>query len=103
MKPEQVVAAYRKAACELFGVSVHEASIYIVEPDVDRGAWAPQSLGIVRLEADLRTTGDTGTLPDRIGYWAPDGLDNCVRLDEAAGCNTFIEYINAGVAAIWSV
>lgn len=71
----------------------------IVEPN----DWAPGSLGVILLEPDLRTEGDTGTLPGHLSYYGPDGFGSCERLDHAAGCRTFIEYINPAVAAIWPV
>ena len=85
-----VVSAYRKAAQKIYGLTHQEARQVIYTPKDDRGEWAPGALGIVSFE--------DGLLPD---YWSPDFLDSCVRLDREGGMGTFIEPVNAAVAAIW--
>lgn len=94
------VQAYREAAQRLYGVSPEEAATYIKAPEDDPGGWAPDALAIVYLEADMRTPSDTGTIPTRLGYWSQGGLEECIRLGQAAGVG-FVEYINAAVAAVW--
>jgi hypothetical protein len=89
----QVVEAYRKAAQDLYGITRKEAEDAIVAPEDDPGEWAPDSLAVIRMEF-----GDH--MADRIGYYAPRGLDECVRLGDAAGTG-YIEYVNAAVAAVY--
>ncbi len=85
-----VVSAYRKAAQELFGISEQEARECIYTPDSDLGGWASDSLGIINFEH--------GYLPD---YWSSRHFDDMTRLGNKSGTGTYVEDINAGVAAIW--
>ena len=99
---EQVRDAYRRAAVKLFHISEHEAGIYIRTPEEDKGEWASDSMTIIYLEADCRTEGDIGTLPALLDYYEREGMNNCTRLDEEVDIGTYIEYINAAVAAVWT-
>lgn len=101
-KSEQIKIrdAYRRAAVKLFGISEHEASVYIVAACDDKGEWAEDAVGIIYTEADCRTAGDTGTLADLLDYYDPHGDERLAALDEAAGMGCFIERINAAVCAV---
>jgi len=100
-KTKLTVAAYRKAAKQLFHVSDVEVETYIKDPAEDRGQWAPDALAIIYLEPDCRQAEDLGILPEVLGYYSENGMEECARLDAETELDTFIEYINAAVAAVW--
>lgn len=93
--------AYRNAARELFGISQVEAEVYIRTAADDPGEWAPDALLVIYTEADCRKEGDEGMLPGLLDYYSNRGDERCAALDAAAGQGTFIERINAAVAAVW--
>jgi len=90
---QKTVEAYRRAARKAYGISQREAEQAIVAPENDPGEWAPNSLAVIYLEF-----GDN--MADQIGYFAPRGMDECIRLSDGAGSG-YIEWINAAVAAVY--
>lgn len=96
----KAVEAYRQAAARLFGANKAEVENYIVAPDEDRGEWAPQSLAVIYLEPNFTFPEDTGVIADRLGYYSPNGMEECFKLGELAGVG-YVEYINAAVAAVY--
>ena len=86
----QAVKAYRQAAQKLYGYTQAEAEACIYSPKDDPGGWAPDALVILNLEQGL----------SRLGLYAPDWLEEGLRLGEEAGVG-FVEHINGAVAAVW--
>ena len=98
----ETVAAYRKAAAKLFGASEVEQKCYIRHPDDDTGGWAPNALVVIYLEPDGRQEGDNFEIPTALDYWNPQGFENCARLSAEVGDGSYIEHINAAVAAVYA-
>ena len=87
---------------ELFGANEAEANAYVKTPEEDTGEWAKvheYAVAVIYLEPDFRFPEDKGRVPDALGYWSPDGFDNCVRLGAATG--TTVEYYNSAVAIVY--
>lgn len=101
MDARKTVEAYRKAAGKLFGANKTEQCCYIVHPDDDTGGWAPNALAVIYLECDGRQPGDEYVIPTALDYWEPHGYDNCIRLSQEVGDGSYIEHINAAVAAVY--
>lgn len=100
-KKQATVDAYRRAAAKLFGASEVEQRCYIKHPDEDTGGWAPEARVIIYLECDGRTQGDEFKIPTALDYWNPHGFENCLNLSEEVGDGSYIEHINAAVAAVY--
>ncbi len=101
MNKQKIVEQYRKAAQSLWpDLNGVETETYILHPDDDRGRNAPGALAIIYLEADCRQEGDAGILPSMLDYYSERGIENCVRLGGAVP-GTYVEYINAAVAAVY--
>jgi len=83
----QVVEAYRKAACELWGMTPEAAAKGIVEPE-DGNGWAPDALAVIFME---------GQTP--MDYWG-DGEAQGFKLAAVAGVG-YVEFVNAAVAAVY--
>ncbi|MGE3483466.1 MAG: hypothetical protein AB7L09_01920 [Nitrospira sp.] len=98
---QAAVDAYRAAAAKLFGASEVEQEVYIKHPEEDPGEWAPRANVIIYLEPDMRRRGDEGKIPNALDYWSPNGFGNALALGEAVGDGSYVEYINAAVAAVW--
>lgn len=102
-KRQETVDAYRKAAAKLFKANKVEQEIYIRHPDDDTGGWAPDAKVIIYLEPDMRRDGDEARIPSALNYWDERGrgIENCAKLGDEVGDGSYVEYINAAVAAVW--
>ena len=98
-KTKAKLNAIRKAAREMFGVNKVSAERYIVAPEDDRGEWAPESVAVIYLEPNGTFPEDDYKIPDALGYYSRNGLDNCIEL--GAKCGVTVEWINAAVAACY--
>ena len=94
---KKVVAAYRRAAIRVLGITKEEAEHYIRLPEDDPGENAPDALAIVYLE---QTGHDSGLIPTYLDYYG-EGAGNGFELDKAANVDAHLEYQNAAVAAVW--
>ena len=83
----QVVEAYRRAACELWGMTPEDAAKGVVEPE-DGNGWADGSLAVIFME---------GQTP--MDYWG-DGMEQGFKLAALAGVG-YVEFVNAAVAAVY--
>ena len=99
---QATVTTIRDAAARMFGANEAECRNYIKTPEEDTGGWAEGSehaVAVVYLEPDGRFSEDQYKIPDALGYWSHNGLDNCIRLGEETG--TTVEYVNAAVAVVY--
>ena len=92
-KTEAAAKAYQEAAQRLYNISKADAEQAIVPADQDRGEWAPNALVVLYLE-------HAALAP--LAYWGRDHMGACHALESASGqSDTFIETINAAVAAVY--
>ena len=90
--PAEVVAAYRRAAMQRYGITRQQAERSIIHPDEDPGRWAPRSLAVIIFEYhDLQEASPLS---------GARGLDECVAFGRAAGVG-YIEWINNAVGAVY--
>lgn len=97
----KTVRAYRTAAKNLWNISDIELETYIIDPKDDAGEWAPNAKVIIYLEKDCRRKGDLGIFCEMLDYYNPTSLDNAWYLSEKVGDGSYIEFINAAVAAVY--